>query len=63
MNETEFEFGLGDRVCVGTQSGIVAGQATFSFEPDSYQLLMTDEKGLPELRWFPDYMLEKQRMH
>lgn len=59
----EFEFGLGDRVVVGNTSGLVTGQATFSYEEDSYQLLMTDEHGLPVQRWFAGYMLQTYRMN
>lgn len=63
MPETDFAFGLDEKVLVGTQEGIVTGQATFSYRADEYLISLIDDDGLPFERWFPSNTVEKQRMH
>jgi len=58
----DFDFALGERVAVGTQSAIVTGQATFAYEPDAYQLLLTTDDGLPLKKWFDSHLISKVRM-
>lgn len=63
MNKSDFEFDLGERVAVGNVSGLVTGQATFAYQPDSYQILLSDHHGMPCERWFPEHMISTYREH
>ena len=59
--ENDFEFFLGEKVSVGTQDGVVSGQATFAYRPDEYMLSLIDDDGLPAERWFAGHMISKTR--
>lgn len=63
MEDQDFEFALGERVTVGNTSGLVTGQATFAYKPDSFQILLSDSQGLPQERWFPDHMVSEYKEH
>jgi hypothetical protein len=61
--QNDWEFDLGEKVQLGLVEAVVVGQATFTFEPDSYQLLFTDEHGVPTKRWFDENLFSKIRKH
>lgn len=59
----EYTYGIGDRVLVGTQTGIVRGQSNEDGYPDSFKIEVTDDDGFKFRRWFPEHDLEKARSH
>jgi hypothetical protein len=61
QNETDFEFALGEKVAVGTQTAVVTGMATYAYEADDYQLLLVDDDGLPFKDWFESHLISKLR--
>ncbi len=63
MYERDYAFGIGDRVLVGTQSGIVKGQANEVGYPDTFKIELIDDDGFKFRRWFPQHDIEKGRVH
>jgi hypothetical protein len=62
-DQNDFEFFLGEKVCIGSHEAVVTGQATYAHEPDCYQLLLIDDDGLPFKDWFAGHLIAKQRKH
>lgn len=58
-----YKFGIGDRVLVGTQSGIVKGQANEDGQPDTFKIEFLDDDGFPFRREFAEHFIEKARAH
>jgi hypothetical protein len=60
-NEDDWAFFLGEEVVVGTQTGKVMGCRTHSFKPDSFDIQIINDAGLPEEREFFGYAIVKTR--
>lgn len=63
MDSEDFAFALGEEVMIGTQRATVTGQATFSYEPDTFQLLTNDIDGLPVKCWYAEHLISKTIKH
>lgn len=59
----EYTYGIGDRVSVGPQIGIVRGQSNEEGYPDAFKIELTDDDGFKYRRWFPEHDIKKARSH
>lgn len=59
----DYEYGIGDRVSVGSQIGTVKGQSNEDGYPDSFKIELTDDDGFKYRRWFPEHDVSKARSH
>jgi hypothetical protein len=65
MNEIEddYKFTPDEPVMIGTQEGIIIGQAWCMDEEESYKVSYTDVEGLPAKRWFSESQITAKRKH
>lgn len=65
MSAEDYAFGIGDRVLVGTQLGVVEGQSNKRGYPDKFCVLFVEvgDNGTPHEDWFPEHYIQKARNH
>lgn len=63
MSADDYTFGIGDRVLVGTNEGIVKGQRNENGHTDHFTVQFIDDEGFPFRREFAEYFIEKARVH